>query len=161
MKLFIMKLNLRFNTNKRKETYGTEDYQGVVRQTPHQVQGSGRKGRSFLQYSVLLVKETFLDYRTQSHPLGADLRVQRHGHYFFALKLNEKCKKIMNDRVTMTVSETAKLLGVSPQCVRVGLESGAFKFGTVVRMKRNVYVIYRSAVEQLIGRKEGSCSTKS
>jgi len=53
---------------------------------------------------------------------------------------------------TMTVQETAKLLGVSPQCVRVGLESGAFTFGTVVRMKRKVYIIYRPAVEELTGK---------
>ena len=58
----------------------------------------------------------------------------------------------------MTVQETAKLLGVSPQCVRVGLESGAFRFGTVVKMKRKVYVIYRSEVEKLTGkgRRNGS-----
>ena len=55
-------------------------------------------------------------------------------------------------KMTMTVAETAKLLGVSPQCVRVGLESGAFKFGTVVQMKRKVYVIYRSEVEALTGK---------
>ena len=55
---------------------------------------------------------------------------------------------------TMTVRETAKLLGVSPQCVRVGLQSGAFKFGTVVQMKEKVYIIYRSAVEELIRGKE-------
>ena len=55
---------------------------------------------------------------------------------------------------TMTVQETARLLGVSPQCVRVGLESGAFHFGTVVKMKRKVYVIYRQAVEELIKKGE-------
>ena len=57
----------------------------------------------------------------------------------------------MNEKVTMTVKETARLLGVSPQCVRVGLESGALPIGAVVKMKRNVYIIYRSAVETLVG----------
>ena len=52
----------------------------------------------------------------------------------------------------MTVKETARLLGVSPQCVRVGLESGALRIGAVVTMKRNVYIIYRSAVEALVGK---------
>ena len=55
-------------------------------------------------------------------------------------------------KTTMTVAETAKLLGVSPQCIRVGLERGAFTFGTVVQMKRKVYVIYRSEVEKLTGK---------
>ena len=54
--------------------------------------------------------------------------------------------------VTMTVQETARLLGVSPQCVRIGLERGAFSFGTVVQMKRKVYIIWRSAVEELTGK---------
>lgn len=63
--------------------------------------------------------------------------------------------------ITMTVQETAKLLGVSPQCVRVGLESGAFQFGTVVKMKRKVYVIYRSEVEKLTGkRRENGSETE-
>jgi len=65
---------------------------------------------------------------------------------------SEKMTKVSSP--TMTVQETARLLGVSPQCVRVGLESGAFQFGTVVKMKRNVYVIYRQAVEELIGKGE-------
>ena len=52
----------------------------------------------------------------------------------------------------MTVAETATLFGVSPQCIRVGLENGAFTFGTVVRMKRKVYIIWRSEVERLTGK---------
>lgn len=64
--------------------------------------------------------------------------------------VENKCSEERTKKVTMTVAETAKLLGVSPQCVRVGLQSGAFKFGTVVQMKEKVYIIYRSAVEELI-----------
>ena len=52
----------------------------------------------------------------------------------------------------MTVAETARLFGVSPQCIRVGLENGAFTFGTVVQMKRKVYIIWRSEVERLTGK---------
>lgn len=66
--------------------------------------------------------------------------------------VENKCSEERTKKVTMTVAETAKLLGVSPQCIRVGLERGAFKFGTVVQMKRKVYVIYRSEVEALTGK---------
>ena len=75
--------------------------------------------------------------------------------FFYPEKNNKMSMNECSEKTaTMTVQETAKLLGVSPQCVRVGLESGAFRFGTVVRMKRKVYVIYRSAVEELIRGKE-------
>lgn len=66
--------------------------------------------------------------------------------------VENKCSEERTKKVTMTVDETAKLLGVSPQCIRVGLERGAFPFGTVVQMKRKVYVIYRSEVEKLTGK---------
>lgn len=66
--------------------------------------------------------------------------------------VENKRSEEMDKKITMSVEETAKLLGVSPQCIRVGLESGAFKFGTVVKMKRKVYVIYRSEVEALTGK---------
>lgn len=53
----------------------------------------------------------------------------------------------------LSVAEAARRLGVSPQCIRIGLERGTFKFGCVVRMKRNVYIIYRSAFEAETGLK--------
>ena len=67
--------------------------------------------------------------------------------------MNE-CSEERTKKVTMTVRETAKLLGCSPQCVRAGIEQGAFKFGTVVQMKEKVFIIYRSEVEKLIGKGE-------
>ena len=52
---------------------------------------------------------------------------------------------------TITVREAAALLGVSPQCLRMGIEQGALGFGTVVRMKRKVFVIYRDRFEKITG----------
>lgn len=57
----------------------------------------------------------------------------------------------MHKNGTMTVAEAAELLGVSAQCVRIGMERGAFKFGTVVPMKSKVYVIFREKFEQETG----------
>lgn len=51
----------------------------------------------------------------------------------------------------MSVAEAAHLLGVSPQCVRIGMQRGAFKFGAVVQMKEKVYVIFRDKFEQETG----------
>jgi hypothetical protein len=53
---------------------------------------------------------------------------------------------------TMTVEEASKILGISPQAVRVGIEQGVFPWGVVVHMKRNVYIIYRSQLEALTGK---------
>jgi len=53
---------------------------------------------------------------------------------------------------TMSVQEVAELLHLAPQTVRLGIEQGAFPWGTVIRGKRKVYVIYRSAVEELTGK---------
>jgi len=66
--------------------------------------------------------------------------------------VENKCSEERTKKVTMTVDETAKLLGVSPQCIRVGLERGAFQFGTVIQMRRKVYIIWRSEVERLTGK---------
>lgn len=57
----------------------------------------------------------------------------------------------MHKNGTMTVAEAAGHLGVSAQCVRIGMERGAFKFGAVVQMKEKVYVIYREKFEQETG----------
>lgn len=57
----------------------------------------------------------------------------------------------MDKNGTMSVAEAAERLGVSAQCVRVGLDRGIFKFGQVVPMKRKVYLVYREKFEELTG----------
>lgn len=52
---------------------------------------------------------------------------------------------------TMSVAEASRLLGVSKQAVRVGIERGIFRFGVVVPMARKVFIIYRSAFEAETG----------
>ena len=51
----------------------------------------------------------------------------------------------------MTVKEAAAVLGISPDAVRAGLETGAFRFGTVIPMKKKVYLIYRQRFETETG----------
>ena len=54
----------------------------------------------------------------------------------------------------ITVDEAARIMGVSPQTVRVGLQKGAFSFGAAVQMpgsSRYTYVIYPAAFEALFG----------
>lgn len=58
----------------------------------------------------------------------------------------------MNEKATMTVREVSALLGISPDSVRCGIDTGALPIGVVIPMKRKVYVIYRSAVEALTGK---------
>ena len=48
------------------------------------------------------------------------------------------------DNTTMTVQEVAQLLHLKPQTIRTGIETGALKFGVVIKQKRNIYVIYRN-----------------
>lgn len=57
----------------------------------------------------------------------------------------------MNRTATMTIQEVSLLLHLKPQTVRIGIESGAFPFGTVIKGKRKVYVIYRTKFEQITG----------
>ena len=57
----------------------------------------------------------------------------------------------MDKTATMTVQEVAQLLHLKPQTVRNGIDTGAFTFGTVIKQKRNVYVIYRPLFEQITG----------
>ena len=57
----------------------------------------------------------------------------------------------MHKNGTMTVAEAAGHLGVSAQCVRIGMERGAFKFGAVVQMKQKVYIIFREKFEAETG----------
>lgn len=58
----------------------------------------------------------------------------------------------MDEKLTMTVQEAADLLHIAPQTLRIGIEQGAFPWGTVVRGKRKVYIIYRSKLEELTGK---------
>ena len=53
---------------------------------------------------------------------------------------------------TMTVREASEMLGIGERAIRAGIDQGAFPWGTVVRMKRKVYIIYRSQVEELTGK---------
>lgn len=55
------------------------------------------------------------------------------------------------DNTTMTVQEVAQLLHLKPQTIRTGIETGALKFGVVIKQKRNIYVIYRHQFEQVTG----------
>ena len=57
---------------------------------------------------------------------------------------------------TLTVTECAEMIGKSPQAVRIGLQRGAYKFGTAVQTKEPTktrprgawdYHIPRQAVE--------------
>lgn len=54
-------------------------------------------------------------------------------------------------KTRMSVAEAAHLLGVSEQCVRIGLQRGAFSFGRVVQMKEKVYIIFREKFEEETG----------
>lgn len=53
----------------------------------------------------------------------------------------------------MTVQEASALLGLAQQTVRIGMQQGAFRFGTVVKGKRGIhrYVIYRKKFEEETG----------
>ncbi len=58
---------------------------------------------------------------------------------------------MVNKEATMTVKEAAAVLGISPDAVRAGLETGAFRFGTVIPMKEKVYIIFREKFEEETG----------
>ena len=48
---------------------------------------------------------------------------------------------------TMTVREAAKLIGVSPQTIRVGLQQGVFTWGQAVKSStKYTYVINREKI---------------
>ncbi len=55
----------------------------------------------------------------------------------------------------ITIEQAAKLLGVSAQTVRIGLQRGAFPFGTAFRAaedrKQYTYVIYPKKFEEYVG----------
>lgn len=55
----------------------------------------------------------------------------------------------------MKVKEAAKLLGVSPLTIRVGLQQGVFPFGTAFKRKESnknyTYVLFPELVRQYAG----------
>lgn len=57
----------------------------------------------------------------------------------------------MDEKQTMTVKEAAGLLGVHPQTVRYMIEKKLVPWGTAVRMKRTVFIIYRERFETETG----------
>lgn len=57
----------------------------------------------------------------------------------------------MDKKPTMTVQEAARLLHLKEHTIRAGIETGALPFGTVIKRKRNIYVIYRHQFEQITG----------
>lgn len=60
---------------------------------------------------------------------------------------------------TMTVQETAALLGLHPQTLRKAIDRGAFPWATCIKAKRKIYVIYRHQFEQITGIKTGGGMT--
>lgn len=52
---------------------------------------------------------------------------------------------------TLTVSEAARMLGMSPHQVRTHMKNGTLPIGIVVGSKRKTFVIYKEKVEELIG----------
>ena len=51
------------------------------------------------------------------------------------------------------VSEAAKLMGVSEQFIRIGLQRGLLPIGTAVKLKQWVYYISKPLLEQYTGKK--------
>ncbi len=47
----------------------------------------------------------------------------------------------------MTVQEAAKIMGVTPRFLQMGLQYGKFPFGVAVKMKRYSYYINRKQFE--------------
>lgn len=56
----------------------------------------------------------------------------------------------------VTIQEAAKLLDISEQCLRVGLQQDKFPFGHAIKSseKRFVYYINRKRLEVYLGGKE-------
>ena len=62
-----------------------------------------------------------------------------------------KVDSISRESGRISVSEAAKLLGVSPQFVRIGMQRGTLPIGAAVKMSsRWTYWISRSKVERFI-----------
>lgn len=63
------------------------------------------------------------------------------------------CKKQKSERVS--VEEAARLLGITPQGVRVQMQRGLLDIGIVVPSvkgnKKNTYLIYRNKLNRVLG----------
>ena len=53
----------------------------------------------------------------------------------------------------ISVADAAKLMGVSKQFIRLGLQRGTLPIGTAVKMKEWVYYINKPMLEQYTGKK--------
>lgn len=63
---------------------------------------------------------------------------------------------------TLTVQETARLLGVTPQFVRIQIQRGLLPFGIAVpsiQGSQTRYVIPKNKVYEFLGKKEGTNET--
>lgn len=57
-----------------------------------------------------------------------------------------------NSSNRISVEQAAKLLGASPQFIRIGLQQGKLDFGMAVKMSRNwTYVITKQKFEEKTG----------
>jgi len=51
----------------------------------------------------------------------------------------------------ISIEETAKILGKSPQTIRIGLQRGLFPFGTAVKTSsKHTYIIYKKKLEEFV-----------
>ena len=57
------------------------------------------------------------------------------------------------------VSEAAKLMGVSEQFIRIGLQRGLLPIGHAVKLKQWVYYISRPMLEEYVGKKMPPAAT--
>ena len=53
----------------------------------------------------------------------------------------------------ISVADAAKLMGVSKQFIRLGLQRGTLPIGTAVKMREWVYYVSRPLLEAFIGKK--------
>ena len=58
---------------------------------------------------------------------------------------------VMNRNETMTVQETAKLLGMRPQSLRIAIDNGEISWAQSINLKRKRYLIYRKRFETETG----------
>lgn len=57
----------------------------------------------------------------------------------------------MDRNTTMTVLETAALLGMDPQTLRIAIENGQIPWATCIRAGRKRFIIYRERFEEETG----------
>ena len=63
---------------------------------------------------------------------------------------------IIDEVETLSVEETAKILNVFPQYIRIGLQYGRFPFGVAVKREKSKhwnYLIIKSKLEKFVGSK--------